>query len=271
MIQLIKSISSTSPDLVIYLYGTHGNEAEGALHVAQALSSLTNHFCFLSDIIIYGPVEPWCCEKGFRYDATLSDPNRIVTESKTHLCSDVVKCWELWRRLQPTNRFEINKFIQVALKNSIDLQSVFQTTQTNFRGFIGYADIASQTHRLERLVSELTDIIKSSASRSVTLIDVHTGIGPDACTHLFYSNNPKSFPCRYLVDYVGLGIAVKLGIDICSHITETGVIDNKTGMIDCFAELAHRTYGFTEDIGYQRAAFTSDWISKASTYSAELG
>lgn len=258
MISFLQSILREPAPLVLLLYGTHGTELPGSLHVARRLAIATEMANPHAYVELLGPISPWSCRHAYRFDRYLGDPNRLVL----NVCPDVRQLSLfsfLWHKHRPESCKDLHAFLEDADSQGLFLPSFFQTTQTVYPGVPGFVCYALQSKRLSFLLSCVLRRSYSKTFSSIFLVDVHTGIGPHAWTHVYYHRHKAISQSLYLVDGLAVGLEEQTGLRVEAMITETGVISNETGMLDALSELAFRTHGYTDDRNLQFRAMDSCW------------
>ena len=270
ILDLIGDIEDTPKQLVVLLFGVHGSEARGSFFVARNLASSISHLRSESGIKLIGPISPWSCRNDFRYDRYLGDPNRIYATSKPKNTSELAIFWELWQKLRPTTQPAMIEFLQLIAERGIDMQTLFQSSQDKYPGIPGYVHQRSQQRRLSFLKHHIERHVRERNASSLAMIDVHTGVGEDAWTHVYYRRSCRKSTCKYMVDHLAAMLQDSLSLPVDACITETGVVSNGLGMIDCLSELAHRTYGYAGQRNMQGQAMNLHWQSRTQQFLAMI-
>lgn len=255
---LVQSVIDSRSPLVLLLYGTHGSEMPGSLYVARRLATAIQvanpHAC----TEILGPVSPWSCRHAYRFDRYLGDPNRVFQENQVSV-RELVSFFWLWQKHKPKTYKGLGVFYQETDRIGLCLENVFQSVQIQFRGLPGYVHQGLQQRRHSYLLKVILRKFMTDSYTSIILIDVHTGIGPNAHTCVFYDRRFNNAKKTYLVDSLAAGLETSTNLPVQAMITETGVINNGSGMTDALSELALRTHGFHERVNLQIAGMDTHW------------
>ena len=266
IVDLLSYIKNSPRQYIFFLYGVHGSELPGSRLVAKILASLVAQICPESKIKLIGPVAPWSSRHGFRFDRHLSDPNRICLSSETQENPQLTAYWNLWQQMRPDSRRSILNFLREAEQQELDLEALFQTAQTLYPGIPGYVHPRTQQRRLFFLKKIIKCYIHDLRISNIALIDVHTGVGLDACSHVFYHRTTSELKSNYLVDHLAAMLQDSCHIPCVPFITETGVLNNLSGMIDCLSELSYRTFGFNGGGHIQMQFIDERWINETKEF-----
>jgi hypothetical protein len=243
------------------LWGTHGDEAIVTGKVTDFFVDKLTQINSL-DTYVIGPVSPWSYRNEFRFDRTMSDPNRIITRQSpdnneyNHLLKE-------WRASQPKDLEQIQNFLIRIHQIGLDIGQLFNHCQTTDRDFFGYVNVPMQNKRIKFLTKLICRNINRSNPSRITLIDIHAGIGLNAETILFYEGNSSIPRSKFLIDAIGSNIYQSFGIQVRTVILETGVVNNQFCLINVLSEIASRTYGFDQPIPRISQVVNDEWIFKA--------
>lgn len=262
---LLKSILGQPSPLVLLLYGTHGTELPGSIYVARRLASSIGLANPLAVVDLIGPVSPWACRRGYRYDRYLSDPNRFYIKDNANL-AELTHFLALWQKHKPKSRKELVCFFQESDLYGLHLDSVFQMGQASFPGLPGFVHLKIQQRRVSYLVQLMLKRHSLMNFSSIVLLDVHAGIGQHASTRIFYSRRKDAQERPFLVDILAARLESLTRCSVQAMISETGVINNEAGMIDALSELAFRTHGYSDQRNLQLKAMDYHWKAKVAHY-----
>ena len=245
----------------VYLFwGIHGNEGIITSQVANCLVNKLSHIDIL-DTYVIGPVSPWSYRNGYRFDRTMSDPNRIISCETPHNKA-YFQLLKEWRVCQPKDIEQINNFLIRINQIGLDIGQLFNYCQTTDQDFFGYVNAKVQNKRVDFLTQLITREINLLNPSKITLIDLHAGIGKNAETILFYEGNGKLIKKKFLIDAIASNIYQSFGRPVRTMILETGVVNNHFGLINILSEIATRTYGFNQPIPRINQVVSDEWMSK---------
>lgn len=243
------------------IWGTHGNEGIVTNKITDFLVDKLSQIDSV-DTFVIGPISPWSYRNQYRFDRTMSDPNRIITGQELDN-NEYKHLLQEWRASQPKSLEQIQEYLVRMQQIGLDIGELFKCSQTIDQDFFGYVDIAMQNKRIKFLTKLILRNLAFSNSSKITLIDIHAGIGLDAETILFYEGNGHLPKSNFLIDRIASIIYQSHGIQARTLILETGVINNHFGLINVLSEIASRTYGFNQKIPRFSQVVSEEWIYKA--------
>ena len=247
--------------LVYILWGTHGNEAI----ITRPFSELIYNKLIEIDpkgTHVIGPISPWSCRNEFRFDRMMGDPNRTFDE-QIPINSDYFELLKEWRSFQPKDLEQLQSFLIHIHQLGLNIGQLFTCCQSSEYDFFGYVNRKMQLKRVKFITNMISRSIDQSIHSHITLIDMHAGIGKDAETILFYEGNGKINRPKFLIDTLASNIYQRFHVPVRTLILETGVVNNRFGLINVLSEMAARTYGFDQPIPKISQMISPDWIIKA--------
>lgn len=243
---------------VVLLVGVHGNEWIGASVIAHYFAKILQEVCPSVELIQMGPVSPWCCIRGYRFDHDWVDPNRAFLQRHT-IQQDpktLEEFWRAWCNQRPTSLEQIGKFLSDANSTITPVAPMLALPQRSHPGLPGYAGSAKTDLYYNNILERLSSAIQARVPQGapLILIDLHLGYGEPGRTCLFTSissslSNPIALPGKGH-DQACLLRALHNSLETsgypCTAIaTETGTVSNEHTVLALFLELAHRQFWST--------------------------
>lgn len=249
---------------IYILWGTHGNEVTVTRPLAHLVFSKFLEINPKGTFLV-GPVSPWSCRNEYRFDRLMSDPNRMF-DDKIPVNWEYLQLLKEWRSFKPKSLEQIQIFLLHIDQIGLNIGQLFTHCQINERDFFGYVNLIIQRKRLNFLTKIISQNIDKASPSHITLVDMHAGIGQDAETILYYEGSSKTNSRKFLIDALASNIYQHFNVPVRTLILETGVVNNRFGLINVLSEIAARTYGFDHSIPRISKIVNPEWMNKAKNH-----
>jgi hypothetical protein len=268
---LFNEIKASTSSIIFLLYGTHGNEIDGSFYIADSLAVKLNLLFPDSQVKLIGPISPWSCRNRYRYDRGFGDPNRYSNPLAPSTINHDLNHWsKCWNTKKPSDYGKIIDFLSLMYNSGVNPQLIFQAAQTSHPGCPGYVNQALQIKRVNYLNSSILKLVDGLPFSKIFLLDIHTGVGLDATTEVFYDTHDNNGEIKYLVDILCFLLSQNLNKKVQGFILETGIINNTIGIIDCLSEIAARTFGYTDNRYLLYSSITNSWRYRVHSFIQEF-
>ena len=234
--------------LIIFLYGTHGDE----LPFTQILANLFTEFLTQSTVIpspltvkTIGPIDQWACSRLLHFSENGTDLNRqhVACLENIPPASDCLdKAFSVFTQCLNDVSLNSSFFLDQCRLLSVDLKSVLSLPQSSHQGFFGYTSHDSisfaKSIRLN-IVSDIHKLISLVQADRVCLFDLHAGIGMPGILNFQYYTNPQvvKHDGAFLVDGIARDISFKC---IDCYVIEAGISGTLKFFDSLFLELLFR-------------------------------